>query len=363
MADKIKVVHVLGSVNKGGVESIVFNYSKALKDFVEPTFICFDDSTAIPTELIEEIGGHYYIVPHVKHLRKFNKAFKKILTDQKYDLVHSHINTLSVFPLRVAKKCGYNIRIAHAHSHSSKEEWLRNIIKGMLKKFSKKYATYLIACGELAGRYQYGNKAFNNGRVHLLRNAIDIDLFAFDKKRRDEIRKELNLSEQDVLVGTIGRLCSQKHHSYLLKIAEQLPEYKFIIIGAGELKEELESYIKEHNIKNVNLYGTTDNPSYFYNAFDVFVLPSLYEGVPVTGIEAQANGLYCLISDRVSKETDCSGYLKFVPIGDDNISRWVDELKVKHEHVDHYKEVTEAGFNIKDASKKLLEIYNSLLQK
>ena len=361
--ERIKVVHVLGSVNKGGVESIVFNYSKALKDYVEPTFICFDNSTAIPEEFIKSMGGNYIVVPHVKHLRKFNKAFKKVLLENKYDIIHSHINTLSMFPLRVAKKCGYKVRIAHAHSHSSKEEWVRNIIKSVLKKFSKKYASYLIACGELAGRYQYGNKAFNSGRVHLLRNAIDIDKFAFDPKRREEIRKELGVLDNEILVGTIGRLCSQKHHSYLLKIAEQLPDHKFIIIGAGELKEELESYIKEHNIYNVNLYGITDNPSYFYNAFDVFVLPSLYEGVPVTGIEAQANGVYCVISDRVSKETDCSNYVKFIPIGDENISKWVEELKTKREHENHYKEVTEAGFNIKDASKKLLEIYQTLLEK
>lgn len=363
MDGRIKVVHVLGSVNKGGVESIVFNYSKALKNFVEPTFICFDDSTAIPKDFIKDIGGHYFVVPHVKHLHKFNKAFKKILQENKYDIIHSHINTLSVFPLRVAKKCKYSIRIAHSHSQSSKKEYLRNFIKSILKKFSKKYATYYIACGEVAGRYQFGNKAFDKGEVHLLRNAIDIDRFAFDKKRREEIRKELGVNENQILVGSIGRLCQTKNQTYILKMAEQLPEHKFILIGAGELKEELENYISVHNIKNVILYGTTENPSYFYNAFDVFVLPSLYEGVPVTGVEAQANGVYCLFSDTVPIESNCSNYCKFVPIGDQNLSKWIEELKISRIHENHYKEVTEAGFNINDASKKLLDIYHSLLEK
>lgn len=363
MADKIKVVHVLGSVNKGGVESIVFNYSNALKDFVEPTFICFDDSTAIPEEFIKEIGGHYFIVPHVKHLGKFNKAFKKILLDQKYDLVHSHINTLSVFPLRVAKKCGYQIRIAHSHSQSSKKEFVRNLIKSVLKKFSKKYATYYIACGEIAGRYQFGNKAYDKGEVHLVRNAIDINNFKFNEEYRKNIRKELNVNDLEILVGSIGRLCQTKNQTYILKMAERLPEHKFVLVGAGELKNELESYIKEHNLKNVTLYGTTDFTNRFYSAFDVFVLPSLYEGVPVTGVEAQANGVYCLFSDTVPSESDCSGYCKFVPIGDENLSKWVEELKVKHEHANNDEAVTKAGFNIHDASKKLLKIYNSLLQK
>ena len=363
MPEKIKVVHVLGSVNKGGVESIVFSYSKALKDFVEPTFICFDDSTAIPEDFINSVGGHYFIVPHIKHLSKFKKALKRILNSNKYDVVHSHINTLSVFPLKVAKKCGYKIRIAHSHSQSSKKEFLRNFIKSVLKKFSKKYATFYIACGEVAGRYQFGNKAYDKGEVHLLKNAIDIDLFKFDLAKRTSIRKELGISDNEILVGSIGRLCQTKNQTYILKMAKQLPEHKFILIGAGELKEELEKYIIDHNINNVILYGTTETPADFYNAFDVFVLPSLYEGVPVTGVEAQSNGVYSLFSDTVPQESNCSNYVKFIPIGDENLSLWVNELKNKHDHQDNYQAVTEAGFNINEASKKLLEIYRSLLEK
>ena len=363
MSEKIKVCHVLGSVNKGGVESIVFNYSTALKDYVEPTFICFDDSSAIPEELIKNIGGHFYVVPHVKHLLKFNKAFKKILTENKFDIVHSHVNTLSVFPLRVAKKCGYEIRIAHSHSQSSKKEFLRNLIKNTLKKFSKKYATYFISCGEVAGRYQFGDKAFDEGKVHIIRNAIDVSLFKYNPDNRKQIRNELGVKENELLVGSIGRLCETKNQMYILKMAEQLPEVKFIILGAGPLKEELEQFVKERHLENVILYGTTDNPKLFYSAFDVFVLPSLYEGVPVTGVEAQANGCYCVFSYTVPVESNCSGYCEFVPIGDENLTKWIDRIKEKHEHVDHTKEITKAGFNISEACKQLLDTYQKLLTK
>ena len=360
---KIKVLHVVGSANKGGVESIVMNYSVALKEYVEPTFVCFDDSTAIPVELIESIGGHYFVVPHVKHIFKFNKAFKKILTDTKYDIIHSHVNTLSVFPLKVAKKCGYPVRIAHSHSQSSKKEFVRNLIKSVLKKFSKKYATYFIACGEIAGRYQFGDKAFDAGQVHLVKNAIDIKEFAFNQKDRDEIRKELGIGENEQVVGSIGRLCKTKNQSYMLQMAEQLPEIKFVLVGGGPLKEELEGYIKEHNLHNIIMYGTTDTPKKFYSAFDTFILPSLYEGVPVTGIEAQTNGVYCVFSDTVPVESKISPFCKFVPIGEENLSKWVDELKVVRKHEDHSKEVTESGFNIEEASKQLLNIYKELLSR
>ena len=363
MSEKIKVIEVVGSAVKGGVESVVFTYCSAIKNEVEPTFIFFDDSTSIPEDFIKSIDGHYFVVPHVKHLRKFNKAFSKILTESKYDIIHSHMNTLSVFVLKVAKKCGYQVRIAHSHSQSSKKEHLRNLVKNVLKKFSKKYATVYLACGENAGRYQFGDKAFDEGKVTVLKNAIDVKKFAFNQKDRDAIRKELGVQDNEILVGNLGRLCQQKNQQYILKMAEQAPEIKFVIVGAGPLDDELKQYIKDNNIKNVIMYGMSNEAYRFYSAFDVFILPSLYEGLPVTGVEAQTNGVYVLFSDQVSKEAQASSYVKFLPIEDKDISLWVNEIKVKHDHEDHLDEIKKSGFSIDEASKSLLNIYRSLLDK
>ena len=194
-----------------------------------------------------------------------------------------------------------------------------------------------------------------------MKNAIDIKEFAFNQADRDEIRKELNIKENETLIGSIGRLCQTKNQTFILKIAEQLPDAKFVLVGGGPLKEDLEKYITEHNLSNVILYGTTDTPKKFYSAFDAFILPSLYEGVPVTGIEAQTNGVYTLFSDTVPQESKICDYSEFLPIGDENVSRWVEQLKTKREHKDTSAEVTKSGFNIEEASKKLLEIYEELL--
>ena len=361
--EKIKVLHIIGSANKGGVESVVMNYSVALKEHVEPTFVCFEDSTAIPTELIESIGGHYFVVPHVKHIFKFNKALTKILTENEYDIIHSHINTLSVFPLRVAKKCGYQVRIAHSHSQSSKKEFVRNLIKSVLKLFSKRYANYYIACGEVAGRYQFGNKAYDAGKVHLVKNAINLNEFAFNEEDRKAVRQELGIKNNECVVGSIGRLCKTKNQTYILKMAEQLPRTKFVLVGGGPLKEDLEKYINDHNLKNVILYGTTDTPKKFYSAFDVFVLPSLYEGVPVTGIEAQTNGVFCIFSENVPVETQVSSFSRFLPIGDKDLPAWTSKLKTIRQHENHFNEITKNGFNINEASKKLLKIYKELISR
>ncbi len=363
MKERIKVLQFVGDAIKGGVEAIVYSYSEQLRDDVEPTFVFFEGSTYIPEDFIKSIGGHYYVIPHLKHLGKFNKALTKILKENHFDIIHSHVNTLSVFTLRVAKKCGYPIRIAHSHSQSSKKEFIRNFIKSILKNFSKKYATDYFACGEIAGRYQFGNKTFNQGKVRIIRNATNLDEFAFNESDRKELRKNLEVKDDEILVGTIGRLCITKNQTYILKMAEQLPKAKFVIVGAGPLQSELEAFIKEHNIKNVILYGMSHEAKRFYSAFDVFVLPSLYEGVPVTGIEAQANGVYTLFSDKVPVEAKASSYVNFLPIGDENLSKWVEEIKIKHPHENHHQEMVGAGFSIKEASQSLLKIYQELLNK
>ena len=361
--DRIKVLQFVGTGLKGGVESVVYTYSEALKDYVEPTFIFFEGSTNIPEEFIKRIDGHYFIVPHVKHLGKFNKAFKKILNENKFDIIHSHINTLSVFPLKVAKKCGYPIRIAHSHSQSNKHEFVRNMIKNVLRKFSKKYATKYLACGIAAGRYQYGDKAFDEGKVTVLRNAIYTDRFLFNQKDRDDLRKELGIKENEILVGTIGRLCQQKNQQYILKMATLAKEVKFVIVGAGPLEDEMKAFIKDNNLDNVIMYGTSDKAYRFYSAFDIFILPSLYEGVPVTGVEAQTNGVYTVFSDQVSSESQASSYVKFLPIEEKDIDLWVKEIKKPHKHEDHLQEVVDAGFSIDKSSKDLLAIYQELLKK
>ena len=361
--EKIKVCHVVGSMNKGGVESVVLSYSKELKDYVTPTFVCFDDSKYIPFEEIGAIGGKVEIVPHVKHLGAFNKAFAKVLEDGEFDIIHSHVNTLSVFPLKVAKKCGYEVRIAHSHSQSSKKEFVRNLIKNFLKKFAKKYATYYIACGEIAGRYQFGNESFEKGEVKIIKNAIKLSNYKFSQKDRDDIRNSMGIPLDANVAGNIGRLCETKNQMFILEIAKKLPDVHFIIVGGGPLQEELEGKITKENITNVHLAGVTDNTAQFYSAFDCFILPSLYEGVPVTGIEAQANGLYIIYSNNVPKESLLSEYGEFLPIEENDVNKWVKAIKQVRAHENHSKEITIAGFNIEEASKELLKVYQSLLQK
>lgn len=207
-------------------------------------FICDEDSTRIPYDEIKKLGGRVFLVPRYQNLPKYLKALEKLFKENKYRIVHSNINTLSVFPLYAAKKAGVPVRISHSHSTSSRREWKRNLIKNILRPFSKKYATDYFACSELAGRYLFGNKAFNNGEVKIIHNAIDVDKFKFDEKARKSLRKELDIKDSTVVVGHVGRFVKTKNHTFLINVfkeyhaKKQIQNYYSSVLDRWKIKSK-----------------------------------------------------------------------------------------------------------------------------
>ena len=358
--NKIRVLQIVGSMNNGGVESFVMSYYRELHEKCEFTFLCFDDSKMIPQEEIESLGGKVIIIPHLKHLKSFNKELKRVMIEGNYDIIHSHLNTLSVFPLRIAKKTKQKIRIAHSHSISSKKEIKRHIAKSILKLFSKTYANVFFACGEATGRYQFGNKAFDQGKVTIIKNAIHVDKFKYDLDNRKYIRNKYSISDDDFLVGTIGRFVETKNQMYILQIAKENKNLKFMIVGNGPLQEEYTKFIAENGLNNVQIIVPEDEVYKFYSAFDTFILPSFYEGFPITSIEAQSNGLYIIYSDTVPREGLVTGRGEYLPIGEENIYKWSEALNKKNKREPELiNKVKEKGF---DTSLSANELYNHYLR-
>lgn len=361
--DKIKILQIVGSMNNGGVESFVMSYYRQLHDVCEFTFLCFDDSKMIPQEEIESLGGKVIIVPYLSHMGAFNKALKKVFEENHFDIVHSHLNTLSVFPLRIAKKCKQPIRIAHSHSISSKKEIKRHIAKSILKLFSKTYANYYFACGEATGRYQFGNKAFDEGKVTLIKNAINLERFRFDEKARKELRDKYGLSDKDYLVGTVGRFVETKNQKFILKIAKKNKDAKFFIVGNGPLEEEFRTFIKDNNIDNVQIIVPEGDVSKFYSAFDLFILPSFYEGFPITSLEAQTSGLYIIYSSPVPREGLVTAYGEYIDIDEQSIDKWNESINQKRPRKPElFDVVKKAGYDIKDSAQDLYQKYLELLK-
>lgn len=315
----IIVAQIMGKWVGGGVESVIMNYYRHLDHSkVQFDFICDEDSTRIPYDEIKKLGGRVFLVPKYQNLPKYLKVLEKLFKENQYRIVHSNINTLSVFPLYAAKKAGVPIRISHSHSTSNPKEWKRNFIKNILRPFSKRYATDYFACSEVAGRYLFGNKTFNRGEVKIIHNAIDIDKFKFDEVARKKLRKELGIKDSTIVIGHVGRFVQQKNHTFLVDVFKEYhkknPDSKLLLVGSGPLEDEIKKKVERLGLKDSVLFlGQRDDINKLYSVMDIFCLPSLYEGLPVVGVESQAAGLPIIFSNWVSHEAIISKNAKIVP--------------------------------------------------
>ena len=363
--EPIRVAQIMGKWVGGGVEAVVMNYYRHIdRDKIQFDFICDDDSTRIPTEEIEKLGGKVILISPYQKVFKYHKTLKKVLQEGQYKIVHSHINALSVFSLWAAKSAGVPVRIAHSHSTSNKKEWKKTLLKNILRPFSKVFATDYFCCSELAGRWLFGNKTYDQGKVYLLNNAIDVDKFKYDEKIRKEKRKELNIKDNQLVIGHIGRFVQQKNHEFLIDIFNEIYKQEknaiLLLIGEGPLKEEIQNKVNELGLdKNVKFLGQRSDANELYQAMDVFVLPSLYEGLPVVGVEAQAAGLPCFFSSDMTKETKVLDATQFIDLTE-NYKKWASRILkqlIKYKRKDTSSKIATYNFDIIKEAEKLSNYY------
>lgn len=369
--EPIRIAHIMGKWLGGGVESVVMNYYRNIdRNKVQFDFICDDDSKYIPKEEIEKLGGKIILIPPYQKPFEYHKELKRVLKEGKYKIVHSHINTLSVFSLWAAKAAGVPVRIAHSHSTTNKKEWKKNFMKQILRPFCKVFATDYFCCSEKAGRWQFGNRIYNQGKVYLLNNAIDVDKFKYNEMIRKRKRKELNIKDDEIVIGHIGRFVTVKNHMFLIEVFYEIRKKRenvvLLLVGEGPLKEKMQNKVKKLGLeKSVRFLGQRNDANELYQVMDAFVLPSLYEGLPVVGVEAQAAGLPCFFSTDMTKETEILDSTKFISLTHTS-KYWADkilkELKLFKRH-DTTEEITNNNFNIKNETEKLEQQYQQLLER
>lgn len=360
----IRIAHIMGKMVSGGVESVVMNYYRNIdKNKIQFDFIVDEDSTYIPIDEIKHMGGRVILVPPYQNTFAYLDRLKKIFKENGYKIVHSHLNALSVFPLYAARVSKVPIRIVHSHSTSNKKEWKKNIMKNILRPFSKVNATHYFCCSELAGRWLFGDKAYDDGNVKLINNAIDVDKFIYNEEIRIKIREELKV-EDKLVIGHIGRFVEQKNHIGILEIFNEIHKKNeksvLLLIGDGPLLNQIKDKVKDLNLQNnVIFLGKRNDVNVLMQGMDVFLLPSLYEGLPVVGVEAQASGLLCILSDSMTKETKIIDSTKFISLST-SYSLWADEILTKykqHERKNTKLDVINSNFDIKTESSKLASIY------
>ena len=319
MTESIKILQIGLSSIKGGIENCILNYyryidkSKIHFDFVD----IYGDGLAYSEE-IKNLGGKIFVLKNFKkHPINFIYSLNKILKTNSYHIIHINmLSSANILPAIVA--CFHKKTKVFLHSHNS------NIPKGSIRKILHYLNIFILrnlpaehfACGEKAGKWLFGN---NFSKENVIPNAIDIHLFKKNVVVRNEIREKCNFSPKDIVIGFVGRLCEQKNILFLPDILKELRKkrknYKMLIIGDGELREKLIKKLNDFRLKeDVYLAGFQDKISNWYQAMDLFVLPSLFEGLPIVGIEAQISGLPCFLSDQISNEIKITNNVKFLPI-------------------------------------------------
>lgn len=363
----VLVAQLMTEMILGGIESVVMNYYRCIdKNKFQFDFIAPKGSTFPNKDEIEKLGGRIFVVPKYSHPLAYIKAVRKIFRENNYKIVHCHMNTMGIFAMYAAYKEHIPIRILHNHSminhFFSRSEFKRNILKYVLRTFCKIYPSHFCACSKAAGNWMYG-KNFN---YTIFNNGIDVNKFKFNQEIRKSVRSELGIQDK-LVVGHIGRFCPQKNHNFLVEIFNNLLSLHdnavLLLIGEGELLDQVKFKVKQLNIEDKVIFlGKQNDTSKYYQAMDVFCLPSRYEGLPVVAVEAQCSGLPCLFSTYVSKESKILDSTEFLSY-DDTLDKWSQTMSelANNQRVDGAEQVRKCNFDMKDEAKKLELYYQKLL--
>lgn len=360
-----RIAIIAGVLHSGGKRNLIMEYYRHIdRTQIQFDFICDSDSNGIPEEEILSLGGRVYKVAPYKHIGAHMRETYKILKDNNYEIMHAFDNTLNVFPMLLGWLAGVKVRISESISKGDKNE-KKTIVKLALRPFSHWFANYYMANSIDCGVWQFGKKTYDKGDITIFKTVINADANAFDKVLRDETRKKFGW-EDKVIYGFIGRYVDQKNPLFLIDIfkaiAKKQPNAKLVMIGFGELEKAMHEKIKEYGLQDrVEDLGRRDDIRQFYNAFDAFLLPSLYEGMPVVGIEAQCAGLPIFFSKNITEETTASELAHYIGLNE-SPEVWADTIiNVVNENLDkrrsYAEEVKKNGFDSHSEAMRMMKFY------
>ena len=308
----IRVLHAVPKMDREGIQSFLMNvYRNIDREKVQFDFLIHSkDKGAFDDEIIS-LGGQVFYLNKLssKYFLSYQGELVKFFKEHEYNIVHSHLNLLSSFTLSSAKKANVPIRIAHSHSSSISDKGLKKLIKLFAKTQINKYTTHKFACSKEAAIWQFGKKKWKD--VKIIPNGIEIEKFLFNKLNRQRIRKQYNIEENAFVIGHVGGFRKVKNHEFLLKVFEKIKKIKedaiLMLVGSGELEGEIKKLANRLGFLNSIVFtGSVQNVNEYCSAFDSFVFPSIYEGLGIVLVEAQANGLPCFVSDVVPSEANLS---------------------------------------------------------
>lgn len=368
MEGPIRILHVLGALNRGGAETMIMNiYRNINHSKIQFDFVIHTNKKCDYNDEIIKLGGKIYSVPrylgknHFKYKSTWDAFFS---SHPEYKIVHGHMRSTAAIYLKIAKEHGL-ITIAHSHSTASRGNKAEQFVKNVMQLPIRYTADYLFACSEEAGKWLFGKKTVMENNYRVVKNAIEVEKYLFNEAVRNEMRKALVIEDKFV-VGHAGSFTFPKNHKFLIDVFYHVQMKNknsvLLLLGDGKLKQQIEKQINSLGIKDkVILTGVVSNVNDYMQAMDVFVFPSLWEGLPMTVIEAQTMGLPCIISDKITNEAHITPHIKSVSLNKP-ADIWADAVistkKTGRKDTEHY--IEENGFDIRDLVEKLTEFYLSL---
>lgn len=368
MNRKIRILYIVPSLRLcNGVASYAMNYFRNIdKEKVQIDFIIGIDERSLYFDEIEKAGSKIFYIPKIgiknyfKTIKKIKKFFK--MNAQNYDIIHCHVLNMGAFYLHYAKKYGIKTRILHSHVTKTADTKLHEIRNKILLPIAMKNANYFFACSKDAGR-----QIFKTNNFDVINNAIDGTRFIYNNDTRELVRNKYGIEKNTFVIGNIGRLCNQKNQIFLIEvyncIHDKLNNSKLMIVGNGPLEKDLKARVKELSLSdNVIFVETTPDVQDLYQAFDVFVLPSVYEGLGIVLIEAQVSGLPCVVSDVVPNEAQISDSYKKLSL-ETSYEVWAKNI-IEYKDIErknNLDELIKNNYDIKTEAKKLEKRYLELI--
>lgn len=341
MSEPIRILNLFTIMNRGGAETMVMNYYRAIdKSKIQFDFMVHRQERGAYDDEIEAMGGRIFRMCPIypQNLFRYQQMLKEFFDNHpEHQILHSHMSELGYFAFKEAIKHNVPVRICHAHSSpnfkiESFKEKLKVLPREILARGMRKLSTDFFVCSRIAGDWLFGKK--NENKFIMMNNAVNASSFAYDKKTADKIKSEMKWKDK-IVVGHVGRLIIPKNHTFLIDIFQQFhvkhPQSILVLVGDGDQRENICNKIKKLNLEDsIILLGFRSDTANLYKAFDIFVFPSLYEGLPVSLVEAQSAGLSCIVSNTISTQAQILSNYSILSLKD-SPEIWVNEIE-KHLH-------------------------------
>ena len=361
----VKVLEMIASLNYGGSQAMIVNLCRAMdRDKVQCDFIVDHPELMGMKDIVESLGSRIYIMPTFRgsNVSEVKKAWDRFFEEHPdYQILHSHSRSYASLYLPIAKKHGVKT-IIHSHNTSNGKGFTA-FVKNMLQRPLRKQADYFFGCSKESGEWLFGDEVVKSDRFYVLNNAIDTDRFTYDENIRNEYRDMFRIGDEKVFIQ-VGRMSKQKNYLFTLDVFADLikedKNNKLFLVGNGELRDEIDQKIIDLHLEDhVNILEFRNDVDHLLQMADYFLMPSLFEGLSVAAVEAQASGITCLLSDRCDRNVNITGLCEFLPL---EKQTWVDRMKEEVSLRPYTKEdIIKAGFDVNTTARWLEEFYRSIV--